>query len=363
MLRSVYVHIPFCEKICSYCDFCKMFYNEKLVDRYLEELEKEIDLLYDGDLIKSLYIGGGTPSSLNLKQSKRLLDILSKFKRNEFFEFTIECNFSNINKEKLELFKEYGVNRLSFGLETTNSKHLDFLERDEKVDRTINIIKLAKDLGFSNINVDLMYALPGESLDELRKDLEFIKSLDIEHVSCYSLIIEEHTKLGIKNVEHIDSDLDFEMYQAICSFMKDNGFKHYEISNYSKEGYESKHNLVYWNNEEYYGFGLGASGYINNRRTTNTRSINNYLKGSYLLEEEILEKYDLVYYEIMLNLRKSEGIDLDKLYSLYKVKLDYEELLKLGMLEYNDNRLYIPEDKWYISNDITLRLLEGVLYE
>ena len=363
MLRSVYVHIPFCEKICSYCDFCKMFYNEKLVDRYLEELEKEIDLLYDGDLIKSLYIGGGTPSSLNLKQSKRLLDILSKFKRNEFFEFTIECNFSNINKEKLELFKEYGVNRLSFGLETTNSKHLDFLERDEKVDRTINIIKLAKDLGFSNINVDLMYALPGESLDELRKDLEFIKSLDIEHVSCYSLIIEEHTKLGIKNVEHIDSDLDFEMYQAICSFMKDNGFKHYEISNYSKEGYESKHNLVYWNNEEYYGFGLGASGYINNRRTTNTRSINNYLKGSYLLEEEILEKDDLVYYEIMLNLRKSEGIDLDKLYSLYKVKLDYEELLKLGMLEYNDNRLYIPEDKWYISNDIILRLLEGVLYE
>ncbi|MBQ2909585.1 MAG: radical SAM family heme chaperone HemW [Bacilli bacterium] len=363
MIRSVYVHIPFCEKICSYCDFCKMFYNEKLVDRYLEELEKEIDLLYDGDLIKSLYIGGGTPSSLNLKQLKRLLDILSKFKRNEFYEFTIECNFSNINKEKLELFKEYGVNRLSFGLETTNSKHLDFLERDEKVDRTINIIKLAKDLGFSNINVDLMYALPGESLDELRKDLEFIKSLDIEHVSCYSLIIEEHTKLGIKNVENIDSDLDFEMYQAICSFMKDNGFKHYEISNYSKEGYESKHNLVYWNNEEYYGFGLGASGYINNRRTTNTRSISNYLKGSYLLEEEILEKDDLVYYEIMLNLRKSEGIDLDKLYSLYKVKLDYEELLKLGMLEYNDNRLYIPEDKWYISNDIILRLLEGVLYE
>lgn len=363
MIRSVYVHIPFCEKICSYCDFCKMFYNENLVDRYLEELEKEIDLLYAGDLIKSLYIGGGTPSSLNLKQLKRLLDILSKFKRNEFFEFTIECNFSNINKEKLELFKEYGVNRLSFGLETTNSKHLDFLERDEKVDRTISIIKLAKDLGFSNINVDLMYALPGESLDELRKDLEFIKSLDIEHVSCYSLIIEEHTKLGIKNVENIDSDLDFEMYQAICSFMKDNGFMHYEISNYSKEGYESKHNLVYWNNEEYYGFGLGASGYINNRRTTNTRSINNYLKGSYLLEEEILEKDDLVYYEIMLNLRKSEGIDLDKLYSLYKVKLDYEELLKLGMLEYNDNRLYIPEDKWYISNDIILRLLEGVLYE
>lgn len=363
MISSVYIHIPFCEKICAYCDFCKMFYNEKIVDKYLDELEKEVDLLYKGELIKTLYIGGGTPSSLNLKQLNKLFQITNKFKRNNFCEFTIECNFSNTTEEKLKLFKENGVNRLSFGLETTSNRQLNFLEREENLDNTKEIIKLAKKLGFENINVDLMYALPGETISDLNKDLEFIKSLNIEHVSCYSLIIEEHTKLGINNVENIDSDLDYKMYQTICSFMKDNGFNHYEISNYSKEGYESRHNLVYWNNEEYYGFGLGASAYINNRRVTNTRSISHYLKGSYLLEEEILEKDDLIYYEIMLNLRKSSGIDLEKLYSLYKVRLEYNELVNNGLLVLDNNHLYIPEDKWYISNEIIIRLLEGVIYE
>ena len=363
MTSSVYIHIPFCEKICSYCDFCKMFYNEKLVDQYLDKLEDEINSLYKGELIKTLYIGGGTPSSLNIRQLEKLFKIISVFKLNSSYEATIECNFSNTTKEKLELFKKYGINRLSFGLETINSKQLEFLERDESKDNTCFIIQTAKDLGFKNINVDLMYALPGESIEDLCKDLEFIKSLDIEHVSCYSLIVEEHTKLGISNTKNIDSDLDFEMYQMICKFMKDNGFNHYEISNYAKEGYESRHNLVYWNNEEYYGFGLGASSYLDNKRCTNTRSISSYLKGSYLLDTEILEKDDLVYYEVMLNLRKSSGIDLDKLYSLYKVKLDYNELVNLGLLELDDNKLYIPENKWYISNDIIIRLLEGVIYE
>lgn len=363
MISSVYIHIPFCEKICAYCDFCKMFYNEKIVDMYLEKLEKEIDSLYKGELLETIYIGGGTPSSLNIKQLERLFKIISKFNLNKCYEFTIECNFSNTTEEKLKLFKDNGINRLSFGLETTNNKQLDFLEREENSDRTRKIINLAKSIGFNNINVDLMYALPGETIDDLNKDLEFIKSLDIEHVSCYSLIIEEHTKLGIKNIENIDSELDYQMYLEICNFMKKNGFNHYEISNYSKEGYESRHNLVYWNNYEYYGFGLGASAYIGDRRISNTRSINNYLKGSYLLEEEILEKEDKVYYEIMLNLRKRCGIDLEKLYSLYKVKLDYIELVRLGLLNLENKYLYIPEDKWYISNDIIIRLLEGVIYE
>ena len=362
-MRSCYIHIPFCEKICSYCDFCKIFYNGKLVDQYLDELESEVHILYGGEKLKTIYIGGGTPSCLNVKQLERLFAITDMLEKDDSLEFTVECNFSSTTKEKLEVFKKHGVNRLSFGLETTNSKQLNFLEREECKDRTIKIIKEARKQGFNNINIDLMYALPGESIDELKKDLEFIKSLDIEHVSCYSLIIEEHTKLGIKGTENIDGDLDFEMYKTICEFMKANEFKHYEISNYAKEGYESHHNLVYWDNEKYYGFGLGASAYIDNRRTSNTRSISNYLKGSYLLEEEILEKDDLVYYEIILNLRKSDGINLDKLYSKYKVKLEYDELINLGMLEVKDNRLYIPEEKWYISNDIIIRLLEGVVYE
>ena len=362
-MMSCYIHVPFCENICSYCDFCKMFYNENIVDNYLEQLEKEIRTLYKGEELRTIYIGGGTPSCLSVKQLEKLFEIINLFKKNNNVEFTIECNFSNTTIEKLELFKKYGINRISFGLETTNSKQLKFLEREENSEKTKEIISLCKKLGFDNINVDLMYALPGETIDDLKCDLDFIKSLDIEHVSCYSLIVEDHTKLGIKNTENIDGDLDYQMYLEICKFMRNNGFNHYEISNYSKKGYESKHNLVYWNNDKYYGFGLGASGYIDNRRTTNTRSISNYLKGKYLLEEEILEKDDLIYYEIILNLRKSSGIDLEKLYSLYNVKLDYTELVNLGLLKLDENKLYIPEDKWYISNEIIIRLLECVIYE
>ena len=363
MIKSCYVHIPFCEKICSYCDFCKMFYNKKIVDKYLDSLEEEIHTLYNGEELETLYIGGGTPSSLNIEQLERLFEILNIFEKNKNIEFTIECNFSNIDKEKLELFKKYGVNRLSFGLETTSKKQLDFLERREDLDNTRNIIELAKNMGFNNINVDLMYALPGEEISDLKKDLEVIYSLNIEHVSCYSLIIEEHTKLGIKNIENINEELDYEMYNVICDFMRDHGYKHYEISNFSKEGYHSRHNLVYWNNLEYYGFGMGASSYIDNRRCSNTRSINKYLNGEYLLEEEYLDLEDLVYYEVMLNLRKSDGIDLDKLYSKYRVNIDYHELVKLGLLKVNKNMLYIPEDKWYISNDIIIRLMECIVYE
>lgn len=363
MVKSCYIHIPFCEKICSYCDFCKMFYNEKLVDRYLDELEVEVQTLYKDEKLETIYIGGGTPSCLSLNQLERLFQITDIFNKSSNVEFTIECNFSNTTKEKLELFKKHGVNRLSFGIETTNKKQLALLERDEKKEVISNIITCARNLGFHNINVDLMYALPGESIDDLKKDLEFIYSLDIEHVSCYSLIIEEHTKLDINKVKNISEDVDYEMYTTICDSMKEHGFKHYEISNYAKDGFESRHNTVYWENKEYYGFGLGASAYIDNRRVSNTRSLNKYLEGNYLLEEEMLEKEDLVYYDIILNLRKSDGIDLDKLYSKYKVTIEYKELMKLGLVQVCNNRLYIPEEKWYISNDIMIRLLEGVVYE
>lgn len=363
MVKSCYIHIPFCERICSYCDFCKMFYNEKLVDKYLEELEVEINNLYQGEVLETLYIGGGTPSSLNIKQLKRLFSILNSLNVSKTAEVTIECNFSNTTEEKLELFKECGINRLSFGLETIGKMQLDFLERDEKEDTTRNIIEMAKKIGFDNINVDLMYALPGESLDDLKRDLEFIKSLDIKHISCYSLIIEEHTKLAINNVQNISEDEDYEMYEYICKWMRDNNFSHYEISNYAKDGYQSRHNLVYWDNKEYYGFGLGASAFLGNRRISNTRSINKYLEGNYISEEEFLEKCDFVYYEIMLNLRKREGINLEELFKKYGVYLDYEELLMNKLIEVKDNYLFIPEDKWYISNDIIGTLLEGVRNE
>ena len=366
MIKNCYIHIPFCDKICSYCDFCKMYKIDKFIDTYLDALEKEIKGIYKGEVLETIYIGGGTPSSLSINQLKKLFNILSILKKDDNTEYTIENNFENIAREKLELYKEVGINRLSFGIETTNKNHLKLLERDIDLDKVVNIISTCRELGFNNINVDLIYALPRESIKDLEKDLEYIYSLDVEHISTYSLIIEDHTKLKIRGTKNISEDLDYDMYKYICDSMKKHNYKHYEISNFSKEGYESKHNTCYWDNSNYYGFGLGTSSYIDNMRITNTRSLNNYCDGKYVKEVEYLNDEDKMEYEVILNLRKSNGIDLDMFKFKYNKSLidvyDYKELVNIGLLVLENNHLYIPCDKWYISNSIIVDVLEKKIY-
>ena len=245
MVKSCYIHIPFCNKICNYCDFCKVLYDKRFISKYLDSLEKEIDHLYKGEELETLYIGGGTPSSLSVEELEKLFIILQKFKKKKIFEFSIECNFDSINFEKLLLFKKYGVNRLSFGLESTNQEILKFLNRDFDRKHAINIVNEVRKLGFNNINIDLMYAFPRESMEMLNKDLDFILDLDVEHISTYSLIIEPHTKLFLDKVKNISTDIDFDMYKNISDKLKESGYIHYEISNFAKEGYYSRHNLAY----------------------------------------------------------------------------------------------------------------------
>ena len=245
---SIYIHIPFCSNICSYCDFAKFYYNSDWVDNYLSSLEKEIKLNYKGEVVDTIYIGGGTPTVLNLNQLEKLLKITNLFNKKNI-EFTVETNV-DLSLEKIKLLKKYGVNRISIGVQTVNPKYLKFLNRNHTKEEVINLINLLKEYNF-NINVDLIYAIPGETLEELNEDLDFILSLDVNHISTYSLIIEPHTKLYIDNVSNIDEDLDYEMYKLINK--KLNKYHHYEISNFAKKNYESKHNLVYWNNLNYYG--------------------------------------------------------------------------------------------------------------
>lgn len=360
---SVYIHIPFCQNICSYCDFCKIFYNEKMVDEYLEALKLEIETNYKGEVVKTIYIGGGTPSVLNINQLTKLLEITKIFKMATDFEFTIEGNFESTDFSKLDLYKKYGVNRLSFGIETTNESLLKLLKRTLDKSHVVEIINYAKKLGLYNINVDLIYALPGEDILDLKNDLEFIYSLGIKHISTYSLIIENNTILGIKGFKSIDEDLDSEMYNFIRKYLKDRGFEHYEISNFCLKGYESKHNLVYWNNFEYYGFGAGASSYIGNKRINNTRSVTKYCTELFARDYEELDFHDKMEYEIILNLRTSKGILKDKFKKLYGKDVDeyynYDKLVKDGFLFENNERIYINEDYWYISNRIIIEFLEG----
>lgn len=363
MIKSCYIHIPFCKKICSYCDFCKLIYNEKFVSQYLNSLEKEIEETYQGEELDTIYIGGGTPSCLNIKELERLFKILNKLKKSKNVEYTIEGNFETTTKEKLLLYKKYNINRLSLGVESINKDNLLLLDREEDKDEITNKVKLMRELGFNNINLDLIYALPNETLKVLNKDLEFITSLDIEHISTYSLIIEDNTKLKINNVKNIDSDIDYNMYKTIINKLKLKGYNHYEISNFSKLGKESIHNNCYWLNHEYYGFGLGASSYIKNRRITNTRSITKYLKNEYLGEIEVLTKEDIIEYQIILNLRLIKGIDLINFKTIYQKELlelyDYEPLVDNKLLEIKDNYLKIPEEKIYVSNEIIVKLIQN----
>ncbi len=353
MIKSCYIHIPFCKNICSYCDFCKIYYNELFINKYLNSLENEINTFYKGDTLNTIYIGGGTPSSLSINELNRLFDILNKLNRSNSIEFTIECNIEDISKDKLQLFKSNGINRLSIGVESFNEDNLKFMERPS-ID--INKINLAKKY-FNNINIDLIYALPNETLDILNNDLDKVLSLDVKHISIYSLIVEPNTK--IKDIKPINEDIDYEMYKLICNRLKD--FNHYEISNFAKEGYESKHNLTYWNNEEYYGFGLGASGYINNIRYTNTKSINHYIKNNYNRDEEVLLKEDKEKYELILGFRKLKGINLIVYKNKYnKDLLDNQKINKLlneNKLVIRDNHICICEDYIYLQNSLLIELI------
>lgn len=352
---SVYIHIPFCSNICSYCDFCKMYYNKKWIDKYLDRLDEEVDMYYKSDIVNTIYIGGGTPSCLNIDELERLLEITNKFKKSKSVEFTIEVNIEDINIDKINLFKKYNINRISIGIQTFNKKHLKLLNRYHEYEDVYNKINLLKNNGFNNINIDLIYAIENETIEELKEDLDLYLKLDINHISCYSLMIDKNTKLYIDKVKNIDEELDTKMYKFIENYLEEKGYNHYEISNYSKSNFESKHNLTYWNNSFYYGFGLGASGYIKNTRYTNTKNLNKYFT-SFEREVEYLDKNDIIEYEMILGLRKFKGVNKHDFKNKYGLSIydafDIENLILNKMLIDDGTHIYINKDYMYVSNEI-----------
>lgn len=362
-MRSFYIHIPFCESICSYCDFCKYFYNEKQVNQYLNDLEKELDTIYQNDVVKTIYIGGGTPSCLNLEQLNHLFKIVKKIKTVPNLEFTVECNIENITEEKLRFFYQNNVNRLSIGIQSFQKKNLEILNRHHTYQEVKEKIALARKIGFQNINVDLIYAIIGQTKKDLFDDLEKFLSLEVEHISTYSLMIEPHTKLFLQNVEPISQELDEEMYHIIVDTLKKHGYEHYEVSNFSRLGYASFHNLTYWNNEEYYGIGVGSSGYLDGVRYTNTKSLEKYHNGFYRIEEEKLTKQEELENTFLLGLRKIKGISKQQFLKKYGKDIHevsiVRELLEEKKLCENTDFIYIPFSYIYIENQILYRFLEN----
>ena len=358
-IKSAYIHIPFCKSICSYCDFSKMYYNSNFVNSYLNALSNEIKEDYKGEILETIYIGGGTPSSLSIDELKHLFLITNTLNLSDNYEFTIECNIEDVTKEKLELFKNNKVNRISIGVQSFNNKILKYLNRKYDSEIILKKINLAKKY-FDNINIDLIYAVNNETIDDLKKDLKMFLSINIPHISCYSLIIEKNTILYNKNEEYISEDLDRLMYDKIEKTLSSN-YCHYEISNYAKKGFESKHNLCYWNNKEYYGFGLSAASYIENKRINNTRNLKKYIEFNRDKKEEILTKEDKIRYELILGFRKIKGINKKEFYNKYNIDIhdlyNINELLKKGYLNEDDEYIFILKEYIYVSNDILINFI------
>lgn len=352
---NIYIHIPFCSSICTYCDFCKLLKNETWINQYLDALEKEIKENYKNEKVKTIYIGGGTPSALSLDNLKKLFDILKTFNIDNQIEITFETNSEDLTKEKIEFLKSH-INRLSIGVQTFNKNTIKTLNRKLNIEN----IKQAFQ-NFENVNIDLMYGFQNQTINDLKHDLNEIIKLNPKHISTYCLILEPHTKLYIENYKPLDGDKERNMYDLIIKTLKEHNYIQYELSNFSKKGYESNHNLTYWNNENYYGFGLGASGYIDSVRYENTRSLNEYLKGNYILEKHELSLEETIQNEFILGLRKIEGIDKEKFYHKYKINikdiLPVKELLRQNILLENKKNIYMNSKYLYISNEILLKFI------
>ncbi len=363
-MKSAYIHIPFCKTICSYCDFCKVYANEKWINEYLSSLELEIKNKYKGEVLDTIYIGGGTPSCLNNNELKKLFSILNILKKSSDIEFTFECNIEDINIDKINILKNNNVNRISIGVQSFIKKNIEFLNRHHTKEEVFEKIELLKQNGFDNINIDLIYAIPFETLEDLEYDLDCFLELDIPHISTYSLIIEENTKLFIDKYEPISDELDYEMYKLIN--VKLSNYHHYEISNFAKIGYESKHNLTYWNNNLYYGFGLNAVGYDGINRYTNTKNLTKYLKNNWLQEKEEITFNQQIENAFILGFRKIDGINIEEFKNKYNLDLNNNQivnkLIKQGRLVKEGNFIKIKEEYIYTSNNILIEFIE-VNYE
>ena len=359
--HSLYIHIPFCEHLCDYCDFTKLQYFTIFAKPYLKALKKELET-YHIDKLKTIYVGGGTPTSLEDDLFLELLEIIKPYSLG-VEEYTFEANPESLSLNKLKMMKEYGVNRLSIGVESTNDEILRNINRHHTYQDVIDAISRARSVGFDNINVDLILGLPRCDINQIKKDIDNVLKLNVEHISCYSLTVHPHTVFYLKNIEEPLDDISRQYYDLVQKELTNHGYIHYEVSNWCKSNHQSEHNLTYWRNERYFGVGLGASGYIDNVRYNNTRSINEYLKGHYRDEEEVLGSLSEQEYQIILNLRTNEGLDLLSYKDKYGVDLylehrsDIDVMIQKGYLLINNNHLIATYEGMMILDQIILKLI------
>lgn len=367
---SAYIHIPFCEHICYYCDFSKVFLEGQPVDEYIEALLTETRLSLEQYPIKKMetvYVGGGTPTSLNAKQLDRLLSGLRELLPYKNGEFTVEANPGDLSGDKLDVMKNYGVNRLSMGVQTFDDRLLKKIGRKHTAKDVYDTIQLLEDKNFQNVTIDLIYALPGQSLESFRDTVRRALELDLPHYALYSLILENQTMfmnwVRRGKMQLPEQEVEAQMYAETIEAMEKAGRMQYEISNFAKPGFESQHNLVYWNNQNYFGLGAGASGYLANKRYKNRGPIQHYLKALNngqlpVLEEESLTQKEQIEEEMFLGLRKILGVEKkvfeerfgQSIVSIYGEVI--EDLKQQNLIIESDTNIRLTKQGLFRGNDV-----------
>ena len=361
-INSLYIHIPFCRNICPYCDFAKLYKISDFEDRYIDQLLKDLSLVKGKFFkFKTIYIGGGTPSYLSFINLEKVLLVCSKMHTSNY-EFSIEANPEDINENFLKLIKKYGVNRLSIGIQTFDEKILNSINRNYHLNYK-KMIDLVKKYIY-NINLDFIYGLPGYNKRVLSNDLKTFFELDVNHASFYSLIVSHGTLFFNNGVKEIDEDASCEYYLNILREMRKHGFERYEVSNYSKKGYECKHNLTYWKNKEYVGIGLNSSGYINNIRYKNTTNFSDYISGKNDIKKEEITYKQLEEYYLITNLRLSKGFSLKEYKKIFgidfikKYKNEIDLMIKKKQVYVDRNNFACTDTGLLVLDLVLLRLFE-----
>lgn len=369
-MKAAYIHIPFCEHICHYCDFNKFFLKGQPVDEYVDLLIKEMKIAVTKQPtanLETIFVGGGTPTALNEQQLEKLCEGIRRTLPYQQGEFTFEANPGDLTVEKMKILKEYGVNRLSFGVQAFQDHLLEKIGRSHRVKDVYTSIEHAQMIGFENISVDLIYALPTQTVEDFKVTLEHALALDLPHYSAYSLIVEPKTvfyNLMRKGKLRLPGeDQEAEMYRVLKEQMDKHGKNHYEISNFANEGYESKHNLVYWDNDHYYGFGAGAHGYINGERYSNAGPLKKYMtplsEGNLpIFEKHPVTQKEMMEEEMFLGLRKIAGVSIERFREKFaNDPLDVfdqsiNEMVEKGLLQVKNDKILLTDRGHYLGNEV-----------
>lgn len=363
MCKACYLHVPFCQEICAYCDFTRCRYHHGLVERWLDRMKQEIKKTLKPGILKTIYIGGGTPSALSKQQLEALFIALSPY-TSEIEEYTMEANVESLGIDKIQLCKQYGINRISLGVQSLQPDILSYIHRHHNINDIKQCLVHLQEVGITNISVDMIYGLPNQTLSMWREDLsKLVHEFAITHISLYALTIEDHSEFGRNRVQPCDPDLEADMYENAVHYLSQTGFPRYEISNFAKVGYESKHNLMYWDYEDFYGIGMGASGKRHHTRYDNTKNMEIYFQKGADSDIIQLNKEDEMFEMIMMSLRLERGLCIQHFYEVFyenvfmKFRHQIEKNIQNQMLILENGFLKATPKGFLLLNDLLIDFL------